>query len=56
MPDHDTYLEKVIFWDHVRNEYGVYQRDNVAEQSIYSAPDECWETVQTAGSSLHEKE
>jgi hypothetical protein len=56
MPDHDTYLEKVIFWDHVRNEYGVYQQDNVAEQSIYSAPDECWETVQTAGSSLHEKE
>jgi hypothetical protein len=56
MPDHETYLEKVIFWDHVRNEYGVYQRDNLAEQSIYSAPDECWETVQTAGSSLHEKE
>ena len=46
------YIEKVLFWSHVRNQFDVYQENNICVESIEQADANCLAIINGAGSSL----
>jgi hypothetical protein len=48
----EEFIEKVVFWSHVREEFDVIQRNNYCFQTEDSAFDTCWEVMWGAGSPL----
>jgi hypothetical protein len=48
----EEFIEKVVFWSHVREEFDVVQRNNYCFQTEDSAFDTCWEVMWGAGSPL----
>jgi hypothetical protein len=48
----EEFIEKVVFWSHVREEFDVVQRNNYCFQTEDSAFDTCWEVMMYAGSPL----
>ena len=50
--DEEEFIRDVVFWDHVREEFNVIQRNNFCFQTEDSAFDACWEVMWEAGSPL----
>lgn len=52
----EDYMVSVIFWNHVRNNHHVYQRNNHLVPTEEYVSEECRETMDQAGSTLYTKE
>ena len=50
------YIEKVLFYGHLRPEYNTVQKDTVCVESIENANEECLAIMSNAGSSLRSHE